>query len=142
MSELYNVIGKSEFDQLLADPDAEVISIPCKPGSGTVKRGTVMFRGEKGLWEPATTAEVTTEKQLVVLNETVDTGEAPTQEQTAVAAEAAAYRRGCFIDGRVTLKEDAALTEENKVVLRLQGIVFRVKESTETFDNTEKGAGD
>ena len=140
MSELYSVNGKSEYDQLLSDPNTgDVIAIPCKPGSGTIKRGTVMFRGEKGLWEPATTAEVTVEKQLVVLNETVDTGCAPGGGETATAAEAAAYRSGSFIAGRVTLKEDAELSEENKVVLRLQGIVFDQKESTKTFDNKESG---
>lgn len=139
MSELYSVIGKSEYDQLLSDPQgADVITIPCKPGNGEVKSGTVMFRGEKGLWEPASTGDVTTEKQLAVLGETVDTGKDPGGE-TVTAAEAAAYRAGSFIAGRVTLKEDAELSEENKVVLRLQGIVFDVKESTETFDNKESG---
>lgn len=140
MSELYEVIGKSEYDQLLADPaGADVIAIPCKPGSGTVKRGTLMFRGEKGLWEPAATGDVTTEKQLVVLNETVDTGKAPGGGETATAAEAGAYRAGRFIAGRVTLKDDAELSEENKVVLRLQGIVFDQKVGTDTFDNKESG---
>lgn len=140
MSDLYNVIGKSEYDQLLSDPlNGDVISIPCKPGNGAIKRGTVMFRGENGLWEPATTAEVTVEKQLAVLNEAVDTGSAPGGGETVTAEEAAAYRAGSFINGRVTLKDNEALTDANKVILRLQGIVFDQMESTKTFDNKVSG---
>lgn len=37
MSELYSTIGSKTYDQLLADPQgAEIISIPCKPGNGTI----------------------------------------------------------------------------------------------------------
>ena len=140
MSELYDVIGKSGYDQLLADPQgADVISIPCKPGSGSIKRGTVMYREDSGLWSPASDAEVTAEKQLAVLNEAVEAGDAPGAEETATAPEAAAYRAGRFVAGRVTLKSDAALSEANKVILRQQGIVFNVKESAGTFDNKVTG---
>ena len=45
MSELYSTIGSKTYDQLLADPQgAEIISIPCKPGNGTIASGTVMYR--------------------------------------------------------------------------------------------------
>lgn len=140
MSELYDVVGTSKYDQLLSDPKGtDPIFIPCKPGNGSVKRGTVMYREESGLWSPASNEEVTAEKQLVVLNETVETGDAPGPGETATAPEAAAYRAGHFVAGRVTLKSDAALSEANKVVLRLQGIVFNVKEGTGTFNNKVTG---
>lgn len=141
MSELYSKIGESGYDQLLADPQgSEVISIPCKPGNGTVKRGTVMYRETSGLWSPAATANVVNTNQLAVLNETVDTGDAPASGQTATAEDAAAYRSGRFVDGRVTLASDAALTPAHKVILRQQGIAFVEKESTETFTNTVTGS--
>lgn len=141
MSELYSTIGTSGYDQLLADPqDADVIAIPCEPGNGTVKRGTVMYRKASGLWAPAATANVVNTNQLAVLNEEVATGSAPGSGETATAEDAAAYRAGRFIDGRVTLASDAALTEAHKVILRQQGIVFDEKESTSTFTNTVTGS--
>jgi hypothetical protein len=72
---------------------------------------------------------------LVVLNEDVDTGSTPGSGETVTAEDAAAYRSGRFISGRVTLASDAAITAEHKVVLRKQGIVFDTKESAETFNN-------
>lgn len=141
MSSLYGTIGEKTYDQLLADPQgAEVISIPCKPGNGVVRRGTIMFREDSGLYSPAATAQVVDTKMLVVLNETVDTGKAPGSGETATAEDAAAYRKGRFVSGRVTLAADAAVTDAHKVVLRKQGIVFDVKESTTTFNNTITGA--
>lgn len=141
MSELYSTIGKKEYDQLLADPQgADVVSIPCTPGKGVVKRGTVMFREESGLYSPAAAEAVVNTNQLVVLNEEVDTGSAPGSGLTAVAEEAAAYRAGRFVDGRVTLASDAALTAAHKVVLRQQGIVFDpMAGGTETFNNEITG---
>ena len=139
--ELYNTIGTSAYDQLLADPNgAEVISIPCEPGNGTVKRGTVMYRKASGLWAPAATANVVNTNQLAVLNEEVETGSAPASGTTVTAEDAAAYRSGRFVDGRVTLAASAALTEAHKVVLRQQGIVFLEKEGTGTFTNTVTGS--
>lgn len=140
MSELYEVIGTRNYDQLLADPQgADVIAIPCKPGNGTVKRGTVMYREASGLYSPAASAQIVSTNQLVVLNEDVDTGSAPASGETAVAKDAAAYRAGRFVSGRVKLAADAALTDAHKVILRLQNIVFDQMESTTTFDNTVTG---
>ena len=134
MSELYGVIGSSTYSNLLADPQgADIISIPCEPGNGTIKRGTVMYRKSTGLYVPAENGDVTTSNALVVLNEEVDTG--TTVPAGTVAEDAAAYRAGCFIDGAVVLKSNAALSDANKVVLRLQNIVFDKAESTSTFDN-------
>ena len=140
MTDLYGTIGSKAYDQLLADPQgADVITIPCKPGNGKVKRGTVMYRESTGLYSPAATANIVNTNQLVVLNEDVDTGSAPAAGVTAVAEDAAAYRAGRFVAGRVTLAADAALTEAHKVILRMQGIVFDQKENTATFDNSVTG---
>ena len=76
---------------------------------------------------------------LVVLNENVDTGNTPAKGETATAEDAAAYRAGRFIDGRVKLAANAALTDAIKVTLRKQNIVFNTKESTSTVDNKVTG---
>lgn len=137
MSELYDVIGNSENDQLLADPNgSEVIGISCYP-SGVVKRGTVMYKGADGFYRPAAAADITADKAFAVLNETVDTGSAPAEGEEATAEDAAAYRTGRFINKRVTLASDAVLTEAHKVILGQQGIFFKTKDGAdETFTNT------
>lgn len=141
MSELYKKIGVSGYDQLLADPQgADVIAVPCEPGNGDIKRGTILYRKASGLWAPAAAAQIVNTNQLVVLNEDVATGSAPASGTTVTAEDVAAYRAGRFIDGRVTLAADAALTEAHKVILRQQGIVFDQKENTSTFTNTVTGA--
>lgn len=141
MSELYSTIGTRIYTNLLADPQgADVIAIPCKPGNGDVAAGTVMYREASGLYSPAAAAQVTAANQLVVLKEDVATGAAPEAGTTATAEDAAAYRAGCFIDGVVKLAAGAALTAAHKAVLRGQNIVFDVKESTETFNNTVSGS--
>lgn len=134
MSSLYEVIGTSAYANLLADPQgADVLAIPCEPGNGAIPAGTVMYRKSTGLYAPAADGQISTSYMLVVLKEDVDTGD--TVAAGAVAEDAGAYRAGCFIDGAVVLANKAALSEANKVVLRLMGIVFDKKESTGTFDN-------
>lgn len=141
MAKLYESIGQSGYKNLLADPQgADKIAIPCEPGSGAIPAGTVMYRKASGLWAPAPTAQVTASNQLAVLKDAVDTGEAPASGAKAVAEDAIAYRAGRFVAGTVTLASGAALTEANKAVLRGQGIVFSVKESTSTFTNSVTGA--
>ena len=140
MSDLYEVIGERAYTNLLADPQgADIISIPCKPGNGDVPAGTVMYRESSGMYSPAATAQVTAANQLVVLKEAIETGSAPASGVTVTAVDAAAYRAGCFIDGAVKLASGAALSAANKAVLRGQNIVFDVKESTGTFNNTITG---
>ena len=141
MSDLYEVVGTSTPDQLLADPQgADVIAIPCEPGNGAVTRGTLMYRKASGLYAPAATGDVIDTNMLVVLNENVNTGSAPEAGATVTAEDAAAYRAGIFVNGRVTLAAGAALTDAHKVVLRKQGIVFDVKVETATFNNTVTGS--
>lgn len=141
MSEMYSTIGNRAYSNLLADPQgADLISIPCEPGNGDVAAGTVMYRKSSGLYAPAATAQVTASNQLVVLKEDVATGAAPGSGKTATAEDAAAYRAGCFVDGAVKLAAGAAVTAAHKVILRGQNIVFDVKETTGTFDNTVTGS--
>lgn len=128
---LYEVIGTNNPEYLLADPvGADVIAIPCEPGNGTIKRGTVMYRKESGMYAPATSADVTAANMLVVLEETVDTS-----ANLAVAEDAQAWRAGRMIYGRVTLANDAALSAANVVVLRGQGIVFDQMDTASVFVN-------
>ena len=138
MSDLYGVIGKSEMKNLLADPqDADLIAIPCKPGNNVVLAGTVMFRGEDGLYSPAKKEDIVATKSLAVLKEDVDTGAGPIEVEVT-AEDAAAYRKGRFIDGAVAAS-DGALEASHKLILRQQGIVFNQMESTETFENKTSG---
>lgn len=132
--ELYKKIGESAYSQLLADPQgADVFGIPCEPGNGEIKRGTLMYRKSSGLWAPAASGQVSTSYMLAVINEDVDTGSSVAP--AAVAEDAAAYRAGCFVDGAVVLASNGTVTEAHKIVLRLQGIVFDKKEGTGTFHN-------
>ena len=139
MSKLYDVIGAKNYTNLLADPQgADVIGINVKPGEGELAMGTLMVRGNDGLFAAAAAADITAEKFLVVLKEAVDAGAsaAPAEgEDVVVAEDAAAYRAGCFIDGAVILKAGTALTDANKVILRGMNIVFDKKMSTGTFNN-------
>ena len=123
MSNLYEVVGSKSYANLLADPQgADVIAIPCEPGNGSIPAGTVMYRKSSGLYAPAENGQISTSYQLVVLKEDVDTGD--TVAPGAVAEDAAAFRAGRFIDGAVVLKSNGSLSDANKVVLRLMGIVF------------------
>ena len=141
MSNLYGIIGQSTPDHLLADPlNGHPIAIPMEPGNGTVKRGTVVYRKASGLWAAAASAQIVNTNLFAVLNEEIDTGEAPASGDTAVAENAAAYETGRFIDGRVTLAADAALTAAHKVVLARQGIFFDQKTTAAEFNNSVTGA--
>ncbi len=134
MSEIYRTEGTKTYKNLLADPQgADVIAIPCAPGKGDIPAGTIMYRGATGLYEPAASGQISTSYYLVVLAEDIATG--ASVGVGAVAEDAKAYRAGCFVDGAVTLASNGTVTAAHKVVLKLQGIVFDVKESTGTFHN-------
>lgn len=137
---MYGTIGTSTPEMLLAKPyDADIIGIPCEPGNGTVKRGTIMYRKASGLWAPAASANVVTSNLLAILDETVDTtgrtipGATTT---TTIAEDARAYRSGHFVWGKVTLANDGTVTAAHAVVLARQGIVFDHMVETAVFDNT------
>ena len=145
MSSIYGKIGESKPDYLLSDPkDGDKIAVPMYPGNGVVKRGTLLFRESNGMYSPAAAADAVDNNSLVVLDETVDTDVSET-----IAENAAAYRAGHFVDGRVTLKNDGELTDAIKLTLRKQGIVFDVDENAAVFNNelaaeggeTQQGGG-
>ena len=120
MSELYNVIGTAAYKNLLADPKgADPISINVKPVSTDLKVGQLLYRNANGLYEAATTSQLTTSYNVVVLGEDV-----PGDADAAVAPVALAYRAGTFIEGAVFYTAGTAIAEQYKAVLRLMGIVF------------------
>lgn len=132
---LYKKIGESNPTYLLSDPQgADKIAIPCKPGNGVVGRGTLMFREDNGMYSPAAAADVVATKSLVVLDETVDT-----DANTTVAEDAAAYRAGRMIAGKVLLKDGSAPNAAAALVLRQQGIVLNQMMDTAPEFNNEVG---
>lgn len=138
---MFETIGTNDPKYLLAKPyDADVIGIPMQPGNGTVKRGTIVYRTETGLWAPAATGNVVTTNALAILDETVDTtGRVIPGEDDAtltIAEDARAFRSGHFVWGKVTLANDGTVTQAHAITLMRQGIVFDQMVSTAAFDNT------
>lgn len=135
MSKLFDTIGTSAYDQILAKVEADPIAVNLLPGQGELKRGTLLYKNASGFYVKAGNSQISTSYDLVVLNETVDTG----NDGTAVAEVAAAYREGTFIDGKVKYDNSGtltAVTAAHKVVLRLFGIKFNQSvESSDVFDN-------
>lgn len=129
---LYKKIGESNPTYLLSDPQgADKIAIPCKPGNGVVGRGTLMFRDGDGMYAPATAADVVATKFLVVLDETVDT-----DANASIAEDAAAYRAGRMIAGKVLLKDGSTPDAAAALVLRQQGIVLNhMMDTAPEFNN-------
>lgn len=75
---------------------------------------------------------------MAVLDETVDTtGQAA--EGKTVAENARAYRGGHFVAGKVTMKNDAAITAAVEATLRSQGIVFDQMAPGNEFENAANG---
>lgn len=135
--ELFGVVGTSTPDQLLYDPlGADKIVVPVEPGSGTVKRGTIVYRKASGLWAPAAAENIVTTNVFAILDETVVVDATPAEGKTATAEDAIAFRSGIFINGRVTLASDGTVTEAHKVVLLRQGIKFDHKVETAGFTNS------
>lgn len=132
---LYKKIGESNPTYLLSDPQgADKIAIPCTPSNGVINRGTLMYREETGMYAPATAADVVATKSLVVLDETVDT-----DANASIAEDAAAYRAGRMIAGKVLLKDGSAPDAAAALVLRQQGIVLNHMMETAPDFNNEVG---
>lgn len=130
MSSMYEIIGRSDPTYLLADPNgADVIAIPLKPGQGTIKRGTLVYRAANGMYVKATTSELTTSYFLAVLDVTVNT-----DADDNVAEDARAYRAGRFIYGKVFVGDSANLASY-LIPLRMQGIVFDRMDDGVEFEN-------
>lgn len=132
---MYAIVGEQDFNYLLADPEGcDKIIVSMEPGNGTVKRGTVCYKKESGMYAPAAAANAVITNALVVLDETVDT-----DANATIGENAAAFRAGKLIAGKVVLAEDATLTAAAAVVLRAQGIVLESMTGTATFDNEVEG---
>lgn len=135
MSNLYDTIGTSAYNQLLAKVEADPIAVNLLPGQGELKRGMLLYKNASCFYAKATNSQISTSYDLVVLNEDVDTG----NDGTAVAEVAAAYREGTFISGKVTYDNSGTatvVTEAHKVVLRMQGIKFNQSvDKAATFEN-------
>lgn len=128
--ELYSVIGNKTYANLLADPrGGDPIAVNVAPGQGVLKKGQLLYKDSAGLYNIATTSQLTANYDLVVLGEDLaaNTG--------AVADVALAYRAGTFIDGKVFYTEGTALTDAYKLVLRQQGIVFDVDTEAAGFSS-------
>lgn len=132
---LYKKIGESNPTYLLSDPQgADKIAISCTPGNGVINRGTLMYREDTGMYAPATAADVVATKSLVVLDETVDT-----DANASIAEDAAAYRAGRMITGKVLLKDGSTPDAAAALVLRQQGIVLNHMMDTAPDFNNEVG---
>ena len=127
---MYESIGSWEPEYLLEDPrGAEKIAIPCEPGNGELKPGTVMYRTSSGMYKPATTSELSTSYNLVILAEPVNT-----DANLTIAEDAVAYRSGRFITGKIILAGGGTITAAYALVLRLMNIVTQpMQEDSNTF---------
>lgn len=133
MAKLFNTIGTSTSRSLLADPEgSDIIVISCVPGNGTVEMGTIMVRQDNGMYAPAAAADIIANKNLVVLDEDVDTN-----EDANVGQNANAYRSGRLLASRVKISGGEALTAAHKLVLRAQGIMLnQMAGEAEEFNNS------
>lgn len=128
--EMYTVIGSKTYKNLLADPKgADPISVNVKPGQGAIAAGQILKRNASGMYEKAAAADVVSTNDLVVLGEALEaiTG--------TVAGVATAFRAGTFIAGAVFVTAGTALTDAQKLALRLEGIVFDVDSNAAAFNN-------
>lgn len=124
-------IGTYDYKSLLADAHcaAEIAAINVTPGQGLLTIGTVLYRGENGIYSAAAEADCVSAKNLCVLNEEIDTA---ASEEALVAA---AYRNGRLLAEAVHLKDGAALTAANKLALRQQGILLKAGTGAAEFNN-------
>lgn len=117
--DMYAVLGTSADYSLLAGTGTESeIGVALAPGNGVVARGTIIKKGENGLYAPATTGTLSGGECAVIISDT-DTG----AEGTGVAPSAAAYKTGRFITGKAKLAS-GQLSATDVLELRRQGITF------------------
>lgn len=115
--DLYAVIGTSQDYSLLAGTGTETtIGVALKPGSGVIKRGTVIQKGEDGLYVPAKTGEMANGDCAVLIAEN-DTG----SQASGVAGSASAYKTGRFLSKALILAS-GSLSADDLLELRRQGI--------------------
>lgn len=128
MTDLYGKLGEVEMDNLITDltPKVETRGKTIRKVTETVvlKRGTVlaMSSGEAGDGKLVILGATAAEKEIltpdcILCDDTEVDGTAD--------VEAVVYTAGCFNTGRVTVKEDYEMTEEDFDALRKYGIVFK-----------------
>ena len=133
---LYESIGTSTPEKLLAKTDGVAITVNLTPGSGTIKRGTVIYKvANTGLWSPAAADQAVITNQLAIIDEEVDAAGTAATGKT-IAATARAYIEGTFVDGTVKLTSNESLTAAVKTVLRAQGIKFAPVVGGASFENS------
>lgn len=133
MASLYGKIGQNDPAYLLADPiGAEKIGVSLKPGVGTIKRGTVIYRNSSNLYEAAAAANIIATNYLAVLDEEVTSATGET-----IAPVASAYRKGNLIAGKVIISTGTAVTAAQEIVLRGQGIMLSQMDATAPELNNE-----
>lgn len=133
MASLYGKIGQNDPAYLLADPiGAEKIGVSLKPGVGTIKRGTVIYRNSSNLYEAAAAANIIATNYLAVLDEEVTSATGET-----IAPVASAYRKGNLIAGKVIISAGTAVTAAQEIVLRGQGIMLSQMDATAPELNNE-----
>lgn len=126
MATIYGKIGQNDPAYLLADPiGAEKIGVSLKPGVGTIKRGTVIYRNSSNLYEAAAAANIIATNYLAVLDEEVNSATGET-----IAPVASAYRKGNLIAGKVIISTGTAVTAAQEIILRGQGIVLSQMDAT------------
>ena len=134
MVNLFENLGNSPVTYLEAG-GGEAIAVSMEPGSGTVKRGTVIYRKSSGLYAAAASGNIATDNNLAVLREDVDIGASAT-----IAPAASAYISGKLLAKYVVLSDgETNLSAAQALILRKQGIVLYpfddlTKADTE-FDN-------
>lgn len=116
--DMYAVLGESVDISLLAGTGTETeIGVALAPGNGTIARGTIIQKGDSGLYAPAKTGAMAGGECAVLMHDE-ETG----AEASGIAGSAAAYRTGRFIAGKLKLAE-GALTAADLLELRRQGII-------------------
>jgi hypothetical protein len=119
---LFKQAGASEYPQLLADSSGHIKeNIVLLPGSGTVKRGTVLARDASGFYKPAASADIAPTAMMAIADEAADASDAA----NTVGIPIAAYVKGIFLARHVVLANGAPLTLANMSVLSNAGLMIR-----------------
>lgn len=124
MRNLNAKVGEMEYDGLIVDlvPEVEVRggTIRKLTAETTLKRGTILAKSSK-------------DNKLVILGTTADSGETLTPDcilcdDTVVGTDdvsVSVYTAGCFNTGRVIVKDNYVITNNDLDALRKYSIVFK-----------------
>lgn len=133
---LFSTVDTFDAKELLAEAGGTLQTIVLKPGSGDVKRGTVLVRDSDGFYGPAAASAVTASAMMAVLCEDKSTGDTASGEGIV----ANAYTKGVFLKNKLLLASSADVTLAVLAVLNNAGIETRqsiaANGALEQFDNT------